>query len=615
MLAPERETVRTLMKRPGLFFGGAAAALGWLVVQIYVSIPVMFVSLPRDTQPVFAFTLASVGSVLVLPLVLGGLYATVREARTEGDLRFHEVVSLYVLGCIRHARKLFVATVTFRIVALVPAAVVFTVLLAGDTAVSYWQYASGAAGPAAGDGGTTPADAIWDLLLVWLYVMVAGATGRLVLAFYDLPVLFAGVSARRGWCAALRFARRRPRALIRYGGGRFLLWLPMLPVLVVQATLVAGNVSSSDAGTGLVVYLAAAFALGTITTTLLAAYHVVVYERTVEPVLREPVTTGKRVAVDSPAVALPPEVESPSRSAGQSPGRSAGGGPSDGGLVGGLTRKQIFAVSFAFLLVLSMAVGTAAIRVHDVRPMPGDDPQPVEDSVAAEAVVVNAGHLLANGSHRAQSAHYSVNETTGERQPVMEIDVAVDRSNRQAWIAGSIREDDGDEWQRSEYYGSASTFAFIYPGASEPPEEVSLRERFFGETAGEWTVIYLPGYQQFKPGAADDFPDTEDGDWRIVERTDDEVVAGYTEQPEAPDEDGRTLESERVRLTVDAETGRPVHFVRNQTHVERENGTVVERSHGVEETTYGGYEDPEVERPEPRGSRGPVEWLWSLIYY
>ena len=585
------------MGHPGIFVGGAAAALGWLLVQISVSVPVGLVSLPRDTQPVFAFALASVASVLVLPLVLGGLYATVREARAEGDLRFHEAVVLYVRGCLRHARKLFVATVVFRLAALVPAAAVFVLLLAGDTAVNYARYAA---------GGSEPTVATVSLLLVWLYAAVAGAIGRLLLAFYDLPVLFAGVPARRGWRAALRFARRRPRTLLRYGGGRVLLWLPILPVLALQAHLVAGGVSPSDAWTGLGVYLVAAFVLGTISTTLLATYHVVVYERAVEPVLSEPATTGTRVEVDSPAVAPPPEV--------QSSGQSADGGSAGGE---GLTRKRIFAVSFAFLLVLSMAVGTAAIRVHDVRPMPGDDPQPVEESMAAEEIVVNAEQLLANGSHRTQSAYYGVNDTTGERTLVMETEVAVDRSSRQARVGGGIREDeDGDEWHRTELYGSTSTFALAYPEAGNPPEEPPVESQLVEETAGEWTVIYVPGYSLVEADTAESLPDPEDGDWRIVERTDEEIVVGYTERAdESDEEDGRALETERVRLTVDAETGRPTHLVQNQTHVERENGTVVERTHGVQETTYEGYEDPGVERPDPMGARGPVEWLWSLIYY
>lgn len=603
------------MSHPGLFVGGAVAALGWLVVQIYVSVPVMLVSVPRSTQPVFALTLASVGSVIVLPPVLAGLYATVREVRAEGDLRAHEVVTLYVLGCVRHARELFVATVVFRLVALVPAAVVFVTLLAGDTAVGYWQYATGGAGQAAGAPG--PGDAIWDLFVVWLYAMVAGAVGRLLLAFYDLPVLFAGVSARRGWRAALRFARRRPRALMRYGAGRFLLWLPMLPVLLLQAHLVSGGVSPSDAGIGLSLYLLAAFVLGTISTTLLASYHVVVYERAVEPVLLEPATTGKRVAVDSPAVASPPAVESTGGSAdGGPPNEGLVSGPPNEGILDGLTCRRLFAVSFAFLLVLSMAVGTAAIRVNDVRPMPGADPQPVDDSIAAEEVVGNAGHLLAHGDVRVQSAHYSVNDTTGERQLVMETEAAVDRSNRQARVEGAIREEpDADEWYRTELYGSTSAFALAYPGAGDPPEEVPVESRLFRETAGEWTVVYVPGYGLAEDGAVDTVPDADAGDWRIVERTGDEVVVGYTERVDDPDEDGRTPEVERVQLTVDAETGRPTHLVRNQTVVERENGTVVERSHGVEETTYGGYEDPEVERPDPVGSRGPIEWLWDLVYY
>jgi hypothetical protein len=592
MLAPERETARTLRSVPWLVVGGLVAAIALLSAHLLVVLPLLLLTLPRNTAPVVALPLATLPAVVLLPPALAGLYATVREGRdAEARLGAERTLRTYARGCLRHARHLTAATVVYRAVALVPAAVAFVLLLSGDTAVDYWRYAAGTGGVEHGIG---------QFVYAGLGVMVAGAAGRLVFAFYDLPVVFAGVSPRRSWRVALRVARRRPRTLARYGVGRALLWSPMLLVLGMQTNLLTGESSMADLLVELAGFAAVVVVVGTGVATVLAAYHVVVYDRAVEPVVREPTPTGGGVDVGPETAA----VVDPTAAA-------AGNGASDRS--DGRTRRTVAAWALAALVVVGAAAGAGAVRLTDARPTT-EELRPVGDADDAEAVVENTGAVLSAASYRVRSRTYRVNETTGERQLVFETEYAVDRERRRAIVTSRVRRDE-DEWTRARYYGSERTLALDFPGESDQPGRVDLRERFVGRPAGQWAVLYVSGYT-FVTRSESGVTVGEGGDLRVVERTDERVVVERTERPdEDPPEDGEQLAVERVHLVVDRDTGRPTRLVENRSFVEYENGSEVGRYRTVQRRSYDGYGNPRVERPDALGDSGPVEWLWDLVYY
>lgn len=586
MLEQERAASRAVRRNPWLLVCGGVVALAWLVVNVAAIVRVMFLVLPKQTQPVFVLPMASVLTVLVLPPTLSGLYSAVREtgARDEppgpiGTLR------LYGLGCLRHARDLTTATVVFRVAALVPVLAVFALLLAGDTALNYWQYTT----PTGDVPG--PLKGSVELLVVLTYGMIAGAVGRLALAFYDMTVLFAGVPAKRGWRAALRVTLRRPRAILRYGAGRFLLWSPMLVVVIQEISIVSsGNISRGNALAGLGMFVASAMALGTVVTTLLAAHHVEVYEQTIEPVLAEPTPLSKGSSAPS------------EWAAGPSPDRE---------VEGQSTLQSTAAVAFTVLLVVVLAAGTTAVRVEDVRPMQASE-RPVGDSMNAGAIASNAGRLLANASYRSHKRTYRFNLSTGERKLQVETNTSVDRLDREIRVSTGLHRN--GNWTRAGYYGSETTLAIDFLGESDESRRVVLAELFLGRLAGEWRIMYFPGYPWMAELTHGHVIDTDDRDVQLVERTDSRVVVGYSRRPEVDGADGDDV-VERVRLTVDPETGRPTRFVHNKTIVERENGSIVGRYRVLTVRTYSAYGTAEVRRPAPAGSPGPLEWLWDSVYY
>lgn len=591
MLALERETARTLLSVPWLVVGGLVTALALLSAHLLVVLPLLLLTLPVNTAPVVALPLATLPTVVLLPPALAGLYATVREGRDADErLGAGRTLRTYARGCLRHARDLTTATVVYRVVALVPAAVAFALLLAGDTTVDYWRYAAGTGGVEHGIG---------QFIYAGLGVMIAGAVGRLVFAFYDLPVLFAGVSPRRSWRVALRVARRRPRTLARYGVGRALLWSPMLLVLGVQSNLLTGERRMPAVLLEVAGLVAVAVVVGTGVATVLAAYHVVVYDRVVEPVLREPTPTGAEVDVGPETAAV------------ADPAAAAGDGASDRS--DGRSRRAVAAWALAALVVVGLATGAGAVRLTDTRPTSAEL-RPVGDAADAEGVVESAGAVLATASYRVRSRSYRVNGTTGERRLVFETEYAVDRERRRASVSSRVRRDEG-EWTRARYYGSERTTALDFPGEADRSGRVDLRKRFVGRPAGEWVVLYVSGYT-FVTRSESGVTVGEGGQLEVVERTDERVVVERTERPdEEPPEDGDALAVERVRLVVDPATGRPTRLVENRSYVEYENGSEVGRYRTVEVRTYVTYGDPGVERPEGIGEPGPVEWLWDLVYY
>jgi hypothetical protein len=593
MLDPERETARTLMSVPWLLVGGLITAVALLAAHLIAIVPLLLLTLPRNFAPVFALPLANLPTVVLLPPALAGLYATVREGRdAEGRLGAERTLRTYARGCVRHARDLTVATLVYRAVALVPAVAAFALLLAGDTAVDYWRYAGGWAGPESG---------IAQLVYAVLGVMVAGAVGRLLVAFYDLPVLFTGVSPRRSWRVALRVARRRPRTLARYGVGRVLLWSPMLLVLGVQSNLLTGERRVPALLGDVAAFAAVTLVVGTGVATVLAAYHVVVYDRAVEPLVREPTPTGSGVdAGPETSAVVDPEAA------------AAGAGASDRS-DGGRSRRAVAAWALAALLVVGAGAGAGAVRLTDARPTT-EELRPVGDADDAEAVLENTGAVLSTASYRVRSRSYRVNETTGERQLLLETEYAVDRERRRAIVTSRVRSDE-DEWIRASYYGSERTLALDFPGESDQPGRVDFRDTFVGRTAGEWALLYVSGYT-FVTQSESGVTTGEGGQFEVVERTDERVVVERTERPdEDPPEDGEQLAVERVRLVVDRDTGRPIRLVENRTFVEYENGSEVGRYRTVQRRTYDGYGSTRVERPDALGEPGPIEWLWDLVYY
>lgn len=582
MLDAERETVRTLADAPWLPLCGLLAALAWLLAHAVAAVPVMLVTLPRNTQPAFAMPLAGLLSVAVLPTALSGLYAVAREAReAENRLSLGATLRTYARGVGRHARDLTVATVVYRLAAAVPAAVAFVALLAGDTILTYVLYATGDA---------PRFDGTAELLFAWLMLTVAGAVGRLVLVFYDLPVLFAGVAPRQCWRAAWRVTRRRPRAVLRYGVGRFLLWTPMVVVVGLEVRVVTGDGPFLAAAANLGVFLLGGLVIGAVVATLLSAYHVVTYERVAEPVLREPTATGSG-DVDGPESVL---VAS----------------PTDDGAARGRSRRTVAVWALAALVVVAAAAGTAAVRTTDARPMPATERAVPEDATATE-VLRTSDRVLANASYRARMRVDRTNLSTGETHRSWEMTMAVDRRDRRVRLASEIRNDDSRIRNRI-YASETRTALYGYGGRVGESRVDRLRSSLVLRRAGNWTVLAVPGYETLD-GALGETPldDPRERNLSVVERTDERVVVAGARRPE--NDDG--LVAERVRVVVDPDTGRPERVTVERRFRETEDGEVVERYRAVETWTFSRYGDPGVEPPDAVGPRGPVEWLWDVVGY
>jgi hypothetical protein len=584
MLDAERETVRTLADAPWLPLGGLVAALAWLLAHAVAAAPVMLVTLPRGTQPAFAMPLAGVLSVAVLPTALSGLYAVVRAAReADGRLSLETTLRTYADGVRRHARDLTVATVVYRLAAAVPATVAFVVLLAGDTVATYAQYATG-------DGPYF--DGTAELLLAWLMLTVAGAVGRLVLVFYDLPVVFAGVSPRHCWRAAWRVTRRRPRAVLRYGAGRLLLWSPMVVVVALEARVVTGEGQPLAAAANLGWFLVGGLVIGAVVATLLAAYHVVTYERVAEPVLREPTATGSG-AVEGPESAL---VATP---ADDDEGR-------------GRSRRTVAVWALAALVVVAAAGATGAVRTTDARPMPATERPVPEDATAAD-VLGTSDRVLANASYRARMTVDRTNLSTGDTHRIWAMTMAVDRRNRRARLDSRIRDEPGEPWMETRIYASETRTALYGYGDSVGGSRGGrLRSSLVLRRAGNWAVIGVPGYETLGGSfGGSPLDEAHQQNLSVVERTDDRIVLAGTHRP---DDEG-DLVSERVRMVVDPETGRPRNLTVQRRFRVTEDGEVTERFRWVETWTFSGYDDPGVEPPAAIGPRGPVEWLWDVVGY
>jgi hypothetical protein len=597
MLNAEREAARTLLSAPWLVAGGLVVAVAWLVTQALAAVPVMLVVLPRDTQVLYVLPLANVVSVVVLPPALAGLYAAVRASRdrdTDGRLGLGETLRLCGEGYRRHAVALTQATIVYRLGALALAAVALVVLLAGDTVLNYGQYALGAAGHQ---------DGIEELAWVWVLVMVAGGAGRLVLVFYDLPVLFGGVAPRHCWRAAVRFARRRPGTLVRYGVSRFMLWSPMVVVLLLQYRVVSGRGTPVEAAMSLGSFLVAAPVVVAVTATIVGTYHVVVYQREVAPVLSEPTPTGTRsdVGPESPLVASPDGHEEPDRA----------------DTVFG--RRRLAVRGLVALLLVTAAGATVAVRISDTRPMPDAGSRPVSDDASAETVVTTANQVLHAESRREHRTIHRVDVASGKQRHVWDATVAIDRADRRARLDTSFRDPDAPGgWANESIYGGETTAALTAdPNGRIPSDPLTGDGGLVVRRTDGWTVYSVPGYRTMLyrvigTGAVD--PDGQA--YRVLERTDGRIVLVATRtHDEEPSDDGRILLERRSRLVVDAATGQPRRLVVDETFQSYENGSATERYRMVERRQFTDYGDVTVDRPEPVDRRGPVEWLWDLVYY
>lgn len=565
MLDAEREAASLVRRNPGLLVGGGLAAVAVVVAYVVGGLVTDGIDAPAWAWLLFAVGAGSVGRVLLLPFPLAGLYVAARRACDDGDSR--ATAGTVLGGAVREYRRLLGATVAARLVALALAVPLFGLLLAGDTLLTYVQYAS---------GGDPLALLTGNRLAVLVVVPLAGALARLPVAFYDLPVLFGGVAGSRGWRAALRFARRRPRALLRYGAGRALLWSPVVVVPVAGTVGVTRATGGPLVGTfwGTTVVLAATVAAAVVVPTLVAAHHVVVYERAVEPVLREPTPTGGEAGAASPATASLGDERSV---------RSDGG---DG-------RRRI-AVAALAVLVVTAGVAGAAVRIADVRPTP-TEAHPVEPSMDADAIVENAESTVERTSHRYRQRIYEVDSTTGERTPTMTWRFALDRQDRRAQLLLVEGANGSAEGADLGYvYGSESTLASNPLGADRWVVDPSLG---YVDVAGDAS---LPWSRSLPDGV----------DWRVVERTDDRVVVGF-ERPPGADE---VLTEWHGRLHVDPDTGRPIRTVERRTFTtDADDGT--ERERIVTVTEFSGYGEADVERPEGADGRGPLEWLSDLVFY
>ncbi len=572
MLDAEREAASLVGRNPGLLVGGGLVAV--LVVGAYLA----GVLVARGTAlPTWAWLLLAVGiggvlRVVLLPFPLAGLYAAGRRAREASAGR---ATTLAVLGgAVRNYRRLLGATVAARLMTVALAVPLFGLLLAGDTLLRYVLYARGA----------NPLSLLhWNHVSVIFLVLLAGALARFVVAFYDLPVLSGGVAGSRGWRVGLRFVRRRPKAWLRYGVGRVLLWSPAV-VAPLAADYALGRMeTATTAPSGVLAVLGVVWlaVVGVVVApTLVAAHHVVVYGRTVEPVLREPTPTGSGTdRTVSPAVA-PDE--------------------RDGGS-GGPGRRRVAVAALAALLVTATVAGAAAVRIGDVRPMPGDEVRPVDASMDAETVVENARLLTERTSHREVKRIYEVDPGTGERTPAMTWRAALDRGDRRmtvTLVAGA--NDSAEGASRGFVYGSTGTLANSPLGT------------------GEWLVEPSPGYAEVADGASLAWSDVnlDRGDWRVLDRADDAVVVGFEEGTDPGGDAGRHLTDRRVRVHVDPATGRPTRVVERRTFTTyAENGTVTERERLVHVTEFSAYGTADVERPDGADDRGALEWLAALVFY
>ncbi|PSP78432.1 hypothetical protein BRC81_07775 [Halobacteriales archaeon QS_1_68_20] len=569
MLDPEREAASLVGRNPGLLVGGGlvtilgvmAYGLAWCVVQ--------GTSLPEWAALLLVVAVGGAVRVVLLPFPLAGLYAAARRAREDPD---GTATTLAVLGgAVRNYRRLFGATVVARLVTAALAVPLFGLLLTGDTLLTAAQYARGGdpLGVFLGNRGS-----------VVLVVLLAGALARLAVAFYDLPVLFAGVARSRGWRTGLRFTRRRPRALARYGAGRALLWSPVV-LGPLAADRVLRRMKTATTEPVEVLAVLGVIWLGVVAVvaalTLVAVHHVVVYGRAVEPFLREPTPTGSGTSRATSPVASP------------------GGREADSD--GGRSRRRVAVTGLAALLVTATVVSGAAVRIADVRPMPGDDVRPVTESMDAGTIVENARLATATTSHRGVVRTYEVDEMTGERSRSQSMTYLLDREDRQYVGRGT----------NSDTYASDSTAASNFDGIVLP-----FHDEFdaLGTERNRWTVAPTPGYAEIVPLVFEQpslvVPPGDD--WRIVDRSDGRVVVGY-EASERPGVDPNgTYVRQRARVHVDADTGRPTKSVKRLSHVTyAENGTVTEHEAEVTVVEFTDYGETDAERPDELGDRSLLE--------
>lgn len=585
MLEAEREAASHAWRNPGLLVGGVLAAtavvgaaiVGWSLVE--------GLRYPRWIVFLLAISVASVVRVFVLPFPLAGLYAGVRLARSEtgGGASVTTVLG----GAVRNYRRLLGATVVTRLVALALAVPVFGLLLVGDTLLTYVRYAR---------GGDQLAILLGNEQTVILMVLLAGALARFALVFYDLPVLFGGVAPSRGWRTGLRFVRRRPRALLRYGVGRALLWSPVVGIVFVghpSVEWVTGTQPAARPMDGLAV-LWVTIGAAVVALTLIPVYHAVAYERTVEPFLREPTSTESKATTGPASVATAPIPDE-----------------QDGSSIG---RRGIAALVLATLLLGAAVAGAAAVRVNEVRPMPDDEVRPVEPSMDAETIVENARFTAASTSHREIVHIQQRNLETGELIDEQVTTIAFDRENRRYLMKHDGSPNVEDSLIHSTY-GSTSTLATEFDGIVGGPIG-GLYERGFERNG--WFQVTWPGYTRMLWYLESNyFVIPRHDDWRIVDRTDETVVVGFEDSQEHTGEgEAKRLTERHVRVHVDRTTGRPSKVVDQYTVTKYdENGTIDHRRQQRFVTEFRDYGDTDVERPGDLGDKGLVERLADLVFY
>ena len=594
MLEREREAVGVVRATPGLLLGGAGAAAILVLAGIVGTYVVSSVPVDQNVPLVVVPVVAGV-IVLGVPIPFAGIVGVAREALAEGsadetggELRRWPLGRL-VRTSVVTGPTLFAGSLVGWVVALVLAIPVFLVLLSVETGVTYARYAHG----------LDQAPSVWQKLLVFLgLVLLAVAVARLPLSFSGIRSL--DRSPKYGLVDSLRFARRRPRRLVRYGLGQFLLVSPavLAPVLFVRTVnflsvsrvldLLPGLLEALLVVTFLIAGLLTIPLAVIVSATLASVYRVIWYEREVRPWLEQ---SGGPTAEQS-------------------------GRP----LTPSLSRRQLFAIVAVVVLLTAAVSGALAVRTNDVRPDQSPGPMAVDEDEDPEAILATARTQVRTTNHE-QHARHEMGEV-GDTEPFFDVISVVDYRDRQYRATITAWPDD-DEWYSDPvtFYGSDRTFAIAFSSDGSPawlPVGLTTVQSPFTRTSENWGIIAVPGYE---PLLDDELvqPDEppEKPNWTVTERTDERVVVEWVERPALPDEPaGSHVVEERVEVVVETDTGRPVRLV--ETRLEEQYDDDHELgARNLDRTTveYDEWETADAERPDEIGSPNLLERLWGVIYY
>ena len=401
--------------------------------------------------------------------------------------------------------------------------------------------------------------------------------GALATRFFDCIACFTDASPIAAVVESVRFARSQPRTFAAYAVVTTLVfWLPTAVLYAVDSVL------ATPVAVGLTVLAVS------VCVTWYAAFHAVVFDRRVVPVLREPNAADDSEPTGSARLEIParPLVDNPVR------------------------------LALVVLLLTGLLVGTSTIRALDVRPMEDpEQPGPLDDTDAPAALFSQDSMPTATASHRANHRTVVWNDSTDSWSDPVTFAFEHDVEQRRliaALLTGN------EETMNSTGYFSTKHFALSYEDGrvsgtpSDPPPERAWFER----TAGNWTVYSGSGYLLVagEPTVAisDEFVDQS---WTVQSTSAETVVLSAEGADIVPlqYENEPLLENSSVAVTLDRETGY-VTRIEQEVAVDQAasdlDGPVAQTVVTVEN-----WETHEIDRPAEIEGVTAMDAIWAIAYY